>query len=285
LHLPDRFIDGQSDCSVITLENFVNAVVDDLKVVYDSTLEQWDKEIREHVLSKDENAREDICALSRELSECEWQLPFEYCLGFNAANCFPGNIVTGGGAGGGAGGEGGAVGVGGGPTENCVEPFTKGDLWTGDSSSPMYVPIVDVNGLYTPIRVKISLFQYTMNDVLISIADEGYRNTIIANLIFGEGRSSAVFTRIGDEDMPAPVGDEGCAAVKWEEEINGNRWYAKIVPIDESAYELSISMVFAWDKTTETYAFGYMGVECETGWMNFTPTIYPVGCLPDEIIR
>lgn len=85
---PDEFIPpGETEVTVLLLSDFVNAVIEDLKGDYEAAVKKYDDEIKKYILEKDEATRQIICALAKELSECEWELPLEYCLGITPTDC------------------------------------------------------------------------------------------------------------------------------------------------------------------------------------------------------
>lgn len=76
----------------------------------------YNKQIEAFINGKDEAARTILSTLCQELTECEWNKPFEYCMGIQPSDCNP--ALNGGGAnpppvkpppGGGGGGGGGSV--------------------------------------------------------------------------------------------------------------------------------------------------------------------------------
>jgi hypothetical protein len=86
--LPDKYEPpGASEMSAVLLSDVVNAIIDDFKPIYESALEKYDNEIKAFILEKDEQCRQNICTLAKQLSECEWELPLEYCVGISPMDC------------------------------------------------------------------------------------------------------------------------------------------------------------------------------------------------------
>lgn len=74
---------GISEVSTIPLSKFIEMVINDLKPQYEEAVKKYDEEIKNFLYAKDAECRHKLCSLARQLSECEWQLPLEYCIGIS----------------------------------------------------------------------------------------------------------------------------------------------------------------------------------------------------------
>lgn len=87
---PDQFIPGgETEITVLQLSELIDNIIEnDLKPIYQKAIDKYEEEIKAFILEKDEEARQKLCGLSKQLSECEWDLPLEYCLGISPMDCF-----------------------------------------------------------------------------------------------------------------------------------------------------------------------------------------------------
>lgn len=86
--LPDQFSPpGESEFTVLLLSDLIDSIIEKMKVEYESALKKYDDQIKAFLMEKDADCRQKLCALGRELSDCEWELPLEYCLGITPADC------------------------------------------------------------------------------------------------------------------------------------------------------------------------------------------------------
>jgi len=85
---PDQFVaPGESEVTTMLLSEFIDAVIEDLKPEYEAAKEKYDEQIKQFILEKDTESREKLCSLAKELADCEWELPIEYCLGITPSEC------------------------------------------------------------------------------------------------------------------------------------------------------------------------------------------------------
>jgi len=86
--LPDQFSPpGTTEVTVLLLSDLINAIIEDMKIKYNEAVEKYDKEVKDYILEKDADSRQKLCSLAKELSDCEWELPLEYCIGITPADC------------------------------------------------------------------------------------------------------------------------------------------------------------------------------------------------------
>lgn len=97
LHMPSGFEpDGNTTTELSSkklstvLQYVINRYDEDLQKVE----AQYDKELRDYILSKDEECRNILAALAQQLSECEWKLPIDFCLGISPGDCIPDESST-----------------------------------------------------------------------------------------------------------------------------------------------------------------------------------------------
>lgn len=92
MHFPVGFEPDGATTSEISSKK-LSAIVQHIIDKYDADLEkveaQYDKELRDYMLSKDEEAKKILASLAQQLAECEWQLPIEFCLGISPDECIP----------------------------------------------------------------------------------------------------------------------------------------------------------------------------------------------------
>jgi hypothetical protein len=85
---PDRYAPpAETEFTTLFLSGLINAIIEDVSVDYEAAVAKYDAQIKEYIYEKDEEARQKICTLAKQLSECEWELPIEYCLGITPAEC------------------------------------------------------------------------------------------------------------------------------------------------------------------------------------------------------
>lgn len=86
--MPDQFAPpGETDVTVLLLSELIDAVIEDMKTEYEAAVTKYDDEIKAYILEKDSDSRQKLCALAKELADCEWELPLEYCIGITPADC------------------------------------------------------------------------------------------------------------------------------------------------------------------------------------------------------
>jgi hypothetical protein len=88
----------------VTLSNLIDRVIDHFRERIVEIGEDYDREIKTFIEEKDAKARNILANLAQDLSQCEWELPIEFCLGITPDEC---HDPDGGGDGGGGGGGGG----------------------------------------------------------------------------------------------------------------------------------------------------------------------------------
>ena len=113
IKLPDGWNGAAVGVVTMKLSKLVQLVVDYYNNLADNVINEWDREIKQYVNSKDQAARAIIADLAMELTECEWSAPLEFCVDISPLQCSAGGsggapIIApgGGGTGGGLAGSG-----------------------------------------------------------------------------------------------------------------------------------------------------------------------------------
>ena len=82
---------GDSDTAVpittVKLSSMVGGLVEFFDAEATKVIEGWDQSLQDWVVSRDTAAREALHELAKDLSECEFRLPLEFCLGIEASDC------------------------------------------------------------------------------------------------------------------------------------------------------------------------------------------------------
>ena len=86
--LPDQYVpSGETDVTMIQLSGLIDALIEDMKPEYEAALKKYNDQIKAFICEKDEDARTKLCSLAKEMADCEWELPLEYCVGITPTSC------------------------------------------------------------------------------------------------------------------------------------------------------------------------------------------------------
>ena len=75
----------------VKLSQLAGAIIDLYNMEAAKIVTQWDDILNDWVTERDKEARDVLLGLASELAECEFQLPLEMCIGFEASNCYASN--------------------------------------------------------------------------------------------------------------------------------------------------------------------------------------------------
>lgn len=81
--------DGNSELTLVWLSDILTQLGDFYRDKLQAAAEKYDRDLKNFIFEKDEEARNVICNLAQELAECEWELPLEFCLGLTQGDCAP----------------------------------------------------------------------------------------------------------------------------------------------------------------------------------------------------
>ena len=88
VHLPEKFTPpGISQIGTKKLSYIIDRMISKYQEKLDDAEKKYDLELSEFMCAKDKEARKVLAQLSQKLSECEWQLPIDYCLGITPETC------------------------------------------------------------------------------------------------------------------------------------------------------------------------------------------------------
>ena len=91
MHYPQGFTPGgdikETDVNASTLGVFVDSIVNYYRNELLKLGEKYDVQIREHVIGRDDAARQQLNILAEELANCEFKLPIETCMGISPQDC------------------------------------------------------------------------------------------------------------------------------------------------------------------------------------------------------
>lgn len=73
----------------IKLSDLVNKITEALEDKLSEINDDYNRQLKAFIEGKDEAARNILANLAQELSECEWQLPIDFCLGLSPNDCNP----------------------------------------------------------------------------------------------------------------------------------------------------------------------------------------------------
>lgn len=73
----------------LKLSGLIDKVVEVLEAKLSDINDQYNRQLKEYIEGKDEAARQILANLAHQLSECEWELPIEFCLGISPSDCHP----------------------------------------------------------------------------------------------------------------------------------------------------------------------------------------------------
>lgn len=95
MHYPRGFEPGgeikETDVNASTLSTFIDSIVNHYRNELLKLSEKYDVEIREHVISRDDAARQQLNILAEELANCEFRMPIETCFGISPEDCGEGD--------------------------------------------------------------------------------------------------------------------------------------------------------------------------------------------------
>jgi len=74
---------------VLNLSDFIKEVSNFWQVKFDEISKDFDQQIKTFIETKDKEARLALAQLCHQLSECEWEKPFEFCLSVTPNDCNP----------------------------------------------------------------------------------------------------------------------------------------------------------------------------------------------------
>jgi len=89
--LPKGFKSGCTEIGVRWLGDLLNDIANHFRQELLDASVTYDKQIKEHIVVKDEEAKKVLCELAQNLAECEWELPLEFCIGLTGGDCAPGD--------------------------------------------------------------------------------------------------------------------------------------------------------------------------------------------------
>ncbi|MDP6585773.1 MAG: hypothetical protein QF535_14045 [Anaerolineales bacterium] len=72
----------------VKLSQLVGTLVDHYALEAAKVVTQWDTVLNEWAIARDKDARDVLLGLATQLAECEFQLPIEICIGFEASSCY-----------------------------------------------------------------------------------------------------------------------------------------------------------------------------------------------------
>jgi hypothetical protein len=95
MHYPRGFEPGgeikETDVNASTLSAFINSIVNYYRNELLKLNEKYDVQIREHIIGRDDAARQQLNILAEELANCEFKLPIETCFGISPEDCGEGD--------------------------------------------------------------------------------------------------------------------------------------------------------------------------------------------------
>jgi len=83
-----------SQVGAASLSDFVDKLVNLYQSKLDTIAEAYDNQIIEEAKAKDEEAREVLANLARDLTDCEWSQPLEFCMGISPEDCSGGSTTV-----------------------------------------------------------------------------------------------------------------------------------------------------------------------------------------------
>lgn len=93
LKYPQQFARTQSGQATNIEKIKLSALIDEITGTLEEKLSEinddYNRQLKAFIESKDETARAILANLAHELSECEWQLPLDFCIGISPNDCNP----------------------------------------------------------------------------------------------------------------------------------------------------------------------------------------------------
>ena len=77
----------ETNLNAAPLSTLIDSIIDDYRRKLVELGEQYDQQIREFIIDRDEAARQQLNILAEELANCEFALPIETCMGISPADC------------------------------------------------------------------------------------------------------------------------------------------------------------------------------------------------------